>query len=100
MPFLCDDKDFLFAIWVFKTLGWSDRRIARLLHTSNRTITSLVSRASDYGSTFKLHSFAKDEKIRIRYVGHPNELEYLNAYLHQNLCGGGRRKKPIIYSER
>jgi hypothetical protein len=97
--FFKDNKDFLFAIWVFKNLGWSDRRIGKLLHTSNRTITSLVERAYAYGITFKLHSFAKDEKVRIRYVGDSNNLEYLNAFLHQNPCGGGHKKKPRIYND-
>lgn len=98
--FFCDNKDFLFAIWVFKTLGWSDRRIGRLLHTSNRTITSLKQRAYDYGGTFKLHTFAKGRRrFRIRYIGSTSKLEYLDAFLNQNICGGGMRKKPMRVKE-
>jgi hypothetical protein len=98
-----DNKDFLFAIWVFKTLGWSNRRIAKLFtsvcRTNEITIRRLLPIAYAYGDTYKCRSFAKDERVRIRYIGHPNNLENLNAYLHQNPCGGGRRNKPINYND-
>jgi len=98
--FFRDNKDFLFAIWVFKQLGWSNRRIAKLLRTSEGSIRLMISRAYAYGSTFRLRSFAKGEGgVRIRYVRDDNKLEYLNAYLHENICGGGRRRKPVHYNK-
>jgi len=96
--FFCDNKDFLFAIWVFKTLGWSNRRIAKLLSTSHPTINQLVSRAYAYGNTFKSSSFAKSGKGSVRYVGSSKDLEYINAKVNQNICGGGRRKPPRNYN--
>jgi len=61
------NKDFLFAIWVFKTLGWTDHRISKLLQTSPHTITKLLPRVYAYGSTFKMQSFAKGEGgVRIK----------------------------------
>jgi len=68
--------------------------------TTHDTINRLVSRAYAYGSTFKSSSFAKGEGgVRIRYVRDDNKLEYLNTYLHENICGGGRRKKPVHYNK-
>lgn len=96
---LRDNEELLLFIWIGKVLGLSNRKIAKGLSQNEITIRRLLSRAYAYGDTFRCRSFAKDERIRIRYIGHPNNLENLNAYLHQNVCGGGRRKKPTNYND-
>jgi len=58
----------------------------------------MISRAYAYGSTFRLRSFAKSGKGSVRYVGSSKDLEYINAKVNQNICGGGRRKPPRNYN--
>lgn len=92
-------KDTLLAIWVLAKLGWSNRRIARLvLPSSHHTVTDYYSEACELIDAGELPISAKDEKkIRSRYVGTTKNLEDLAGYLEMNECGGGRRVKPHVY---
>ncbi|MEW6380474.1 MAG: hypothetical protein AB1611_12830 [bacterium] len=88
--------DAYLAIWVLKKLGWSARRIAKLnLPTSHHTITNYFSEACE---------LIKEEKLPIMDTGKESpklllseDLEYLDAKVNQNPCGGGRRVMPHHY---
>jgi hypothetical protein len=92
-------KDTLLAIWVFKKLGWSFRRIARLnLPSSHHTVTDYYERACEMIESGDLPILAKSEKaLKIIPLGGSKDIEYLEGRIHQNPCGGGRRAKPHIY---
>lgn len=95
------NKNQLLAIWVLKTLGWSDRRIARLkLPTSHHTITDYYQRACEMIKTKELPILAKGERrLRIVPSGNATDLEYLAGKIQHNPCGGGRKVKQHVYDD-
>jgi hypothetical protein len=92
------NKDTLLAIWVLAKLGWSSRRIARLiLPTSHHTISDYYSEACELIDAGELPITAKDGKrLRITSVGKSSDVEYIEGKVNHGNCGGGRRAKPHI----
>lgn len=86
------------AIWVLAKLGWSNRRIARLvLPRSHHTITSCYEKACELIEAKKLPICAKDGKrLRISLVGKSSDIEYIDGKVNHGNCGGGKRVKPHI----
>lgn len=87
------NKDTLLAIWVLAKLGWSNRRIARLvLPSSHHTITDYYSEACELIDNRKLPISTKGERsIWLKYVGGTKDLEDREGFISGNQCGGGRR---------
>jgi len=95
------NEDTLLAVWVLAKLGWSNRRIARLiLPRSHHTISDYYAEACEKVENGELPISAKDEKaLRVRYCGDTKSLEYIKGKIDGNQCGGGRRVKPHTYSD-
>jgi len=96
-----NEKDTLLAIWVLAKLGWSSRRIARLiLPSSHHTISDYYSEACELIDTGKLPISTKGERsIWHKYVGSSKDLEDREGSISGNQCGGGRRVKPHTHSD-
>jgi hypothetical protein len=95
------NKDTLLAIWVLAKLGWSNRRIARLvLPSSHHTITDYYSEACELMEAGELPISTKGERsIWHKYVGGTKDIEGIEGAIRGNQCGGGRRAKPHTYSD-
>ncbi len=93
-------RDQLAAIWVLKTLGWSDRAVARALNCSPSSIPVWFKEArevciteEDYDRRHK--SLAAKEELS----GTSDDVSARYAQYHQNPCGGGRKSTEHIYDE-
>ena len=96
------DKYDLAVVWILKTLEWSDRRIARAkLPRSHHTVTSYYKKACELKDARELPISGKGErKLRIMPFGKSSDVEYLEGKIHQNPCGGGKRKTPHRYDDK
>lgn len=90
------NKDTLLVIWVLWKLGWSPRRIARvILPKSHHTVTVYLGRACELIEAGELHIAAKGERaVRLRYCGSTKDVEDIDGFINGNQCGGGRRVRP------
>jgi len=92
------EQDTLAVVWILAKLGWSNRRIARLvLPSSHHTVNTYYEAACELAKDKKLPIFAKDgRRLRISSVGKSSDVEYIDGKVNHGNCGGGKRVKPHI----
>lgn len=93
-------NDQYLAVWILINLKWSARRIANLkLPSSHHTIENYFSKACDLIESGELDIIpCRKRDVEFIPIGTTTDVEYTNALIHQNPCGGGKRAKKHIYS--
>ena len=94
-----DKDDALRVICILREgLGWSFRRIANLrIGHSPTTISTCYDTAKHRIESHSLDILAKGEKrVRLVRMGTSEDLAWLNAGIHQNQCGGGKKIRESI----
>jgi len=95
-----DKSDQYFAVWALMKLGWSPYRIAKLqLPNSHHTVENYFDEACELIESGELQVLpCKKSDVDFVPIGNATDVEYTNALIHQNPCGGGRQVKNHHYS--
>jgi len=87
------DRDKMVVIKVlYQSMNWSFSRIARVVSESDKTVKSIYMKSLEETEDTNLRDLPKGRKsIDLRYVGDSHDIEYLDAVINHNVCGGGRK---------
>ena len=76
--------------------GWSFRRIGKLLNHSHNTVKTIYFKALELSELGELTESPKGKGgVDLRYVGNSHDLEYIDAQINHNVCGGGRKVNNV-----
>jgi len=94
-------SDEYLAVWVLMKLRWSPYRIAKLqLPSSHHTIENYYAEACELIESGEIQVMpCKKSDVDFVPIGNSTDVEYTNALIHQNPCGGGRRVKSSQTAE-
>ena len=91
--------DDLLVVWILRTIGWSRRRIAKVLGHHHSSVSAWYQEAKNRIDGSSLAILPKDESApSLLGVGSSSQLEILNGFVRQGTCGGGRQIKNHLGS--
>lgn len=98
-PKTVSKHDQYLAVWILQKLKWSPYRIAKLkLPSSHHTIEKYFAEACELIESGELQLMpCRKGDVDFVPIGNATDVEYTNALIHQNPCGGGKKVKKHHY---
>lgn len=91
-------KEALAVVCLLKRLGWKYTEIGNIFGRHRDTIREWYNIGCRTIGSNLASILVKDRRLRIAYRGKSDDLSYINAKIHQNICGGGRMVKKAHHN--